>query len=88
MLVKNNDIIGAYKKMMKLLQDDFKLLKERREFVPNSKARKLKSQKARIRRKKEQKKRDAIFEKMELRAIVDSKKRAKQYKAQQQQQKK
>jgi hypothetical protein len=84
-IVKNNDAVKAYRVLMKKLNNEyngnfFKFLQEIEVYKPKSLKRILKNKKAVLEIKKEREKRHHSFEKEEQRQIIDSKKRAKEFK--------
>jgi len=83
--VKNNNIIKAYRLLMKKLDKDglFKELKDKRYYKSKSLRRREKHEYAIKRIKKEDKKREEQKDKDESRILIESKKRAREYKQKQ-----
>lgn len=89
-IVKNNDAIKAYRVLMKKLNNEykgnfFKFLQETEVYMSKSQKRILKRKRAVSEIRKEQAKRIKSFEKEETNQIIDSKKRAKEFKKKQSQ---
>lgn len=86
--VKNNSAVKAYRVMMKKLNKDyggnyFKFLRDLEFYVPKSERLTLKHKKALAHQKKLDDARKRAFEREETRQIIDSKRRAKEFKKKQ-----
>ncbi len=86
-VVRGNDVMKAYKILKRKLDAEgvFREMRDHRFYRSKSQKRIEKHKYAVARRRKEQAKREKDFERDERNAIIDSKKRAKQYKQQQRQ---
>jgi len=88
-IVRNNDAVKAYRVLMKNLNKDFngnyfKELRKNMHYTSKSEEKRLKHKKAVLESKREEEKRYQWFLKEEKKGIINSKKRARDFKKKQQ----